>query len=396
MDMKEIKNPEEWDNFIFSQPFYTFMNSWAWGEFNKLSGSKIFRLGFYDKIKGSLQSVVLMIKVNAKRGTHLFCPYGPIIRAHDKKNICDDYLDILGKIIGGMKKICSEENACFLRINPPILSSRETLEKFKKIGFKFAPMHVHAEDTWLLDLSQEKSSTLRYRDTINLPAQNSISALENKYSDDEMLRNMRKTTRYMIKRAEKEGVVVEKNNSKDAILKFIQMHKSHAIRDKGNQYVPFSNEYIFNLFKVFPDQDINLMYAYYLDENIGKEMLTFTKIEKYIEAMLVSIKYGKTTAYYLGASDIRHPKFSPAYILQWEAIKKARHEGCAFYNFWGVAPDDNPRHPLSGVSLFKKGFGGYNYRLLHVQDMPISCNYWINWAVESLRRVKRGYYYKVG
>lgn len=203
--------------------------------------------------------------------------------------------------------------------------------------------------------------------------------------------------------------MVEKNNSEEYIDKFIDMHKKHSSRERGS-YTAFSDNYIKNLFKVFPEEDINLMYAEYEKPHPNPLLIKEREQdvqyrpnpnpnplivkEREIEAMLVSIKYGKTTAYYLGASDIKHPKFSPAYLLQWEAIKKAREAGCTVYNFWGVAPDVNPSHPLAGVTLFKKGFGGYDYKIMHAQDMPLSSKYWLNWAVESMRRVRRGYYYK--
>lgn len=368
MKTKVIENKKEWDSFIQRRPFYTFMNSWDWGEFNRIMGSKIFRLGFYENER--LAGVVLIIKVEARRGAHFFCPYGPVLDVNQGDNL-SKYFTVFKAITEELKRLAKKEKVCFIRTNPLIESSLENLARFKKMSFKFAPMHVHAEDNWLLAL--------------------------NKLEDD-LLKDMRKTTRYLITRAEKEGVKVEKNNSEEYILKFIEMHKKHSKRDGGNKYTPFSKMYIENLFKVFPPDDINLMYAEYKPHpdpplpaisGTGKG-----EGNNNIEAMLVSIKYGKTTAYYLGASDIRHPKFSPAYLLQWEAIKKARNAGCETYNFWGVSPDDNPAHPLAGVSLFKKGFSGYGYKLLHVQDMPLSGKYWVNWGVESVRRVRRGYYYK--
>lgn len=358
MEIKIIQEKKEWDEFIIKQPFYTFINSWSWGEFNKLMGNKIFRLGFFEN--GKLIGLIFLVKIEAKRGTHLFAPYGPVI-AEDSyeadlrqinNNYSQDYLRKVYEILPEIKNLARKENACFIRIQPLLKNTKGNSIEFKRNKFKFAPIHIHAEDTWLLDLNR---------------------------SEDELLCNMRKTTRYLIKRAIKEGVKVEKNNTLECITSFIRMHQEHSNREKGLKYTPFSEKYILNLFNVFPEEDVNLLSAKY----DGK-----------VEAMLVSIKYGKTAAYYLGASAIKHPQFSPAYLLQWEAIKKACSESCSFYNFWGIAPDDNPKHPLAGVSLFKKGFGGYEYSLLHSQDIVISPRYWVDYAVESLRRIKRGYYYK--
>jgi hypothetical protein len=31
--------------------------------------------------------------------------------------------------------------------------------------------------------------------------------------------------------------------------------------------------------------------------------------------------------------------------------------------------------------------------LVHAQDLVVSPKYWITWGIETLRRIKRGYYY---
>jgi len=156
------------------------------------------------------------------------------------------------------------------------------------------------------------------------------------------------------------------------------MHHIHAKRSGGRNYTAFSDDFIRNLFTSFPKEDISLKFAIYKGE---------------IEAGAVTIRYGKKAAYYLGASDIKHPKFSPAYLVQWECIREAKEKGCEEYNFWGVTPDDNKNYPLYGVSLFKKGFGGFQHDLLHTQDLPITPRYYLSALIEWFFRKKKGYYY---
>ena len=71
-------------------------------------------------------------------------------------------------------------------------------------------------------------------------------------------------------------------------------------------------------------------------------------------------------------------------------LKQARKRGCKIYNFWGITPTDSPRHPWAGLTLFKKGFGGYKKEYVKTQDLPLSGQYWINYLVERIRRSKRG------
>jgi hypothetical protein len=112
-----------------------------------------------------------------------------------------------------------------------------------------------------------------------------------------------------------------------------------------------------------------------------------------LEATVISICFGDWSVYYLGVSDILHPKFSPAYVCQREAIKYAKSIGCKHHNFWWVSPDDNKKHPLRWPTMFKRWFGWTDYYLTHAHDLICSSKYWFTYAIEWTRRHSRGYYY---
>jgi len=83
-------------------------------------------------------------------------------------------------------------------------------------------------------------------------------------------------------------------------------------------------------------------------------------------------------------------KFSIPYLLQWEAIKEAKHRGCKIYDFWGFTdPKLYPQHPWAGPTLFKMGFGGQSYEYLKTQDLPLSIKYWLIFIFEQIRKLKR-------
>ncbi|MDD3120548.1 MAG: peptidoglycan bridge formation glycyltransferase FemA/FemB family protein [Candidatus Gracilibacteria bacterium] len=341
--LEEIKNKNYWNDFVVNNfEFYSFLDSWEWGEMNELEDNKIFRFGIFENEKQV--GIIMLIKVIAKRGTYFLSPHSPLIKGN--------YFEIFSQILPEIKKIADRENISFLRVNGVTENTIENLENYKKIGFIFAPMHAHAEETHLLDLTK---------------------------TEEELLKNMRSTTRYIINRAKKEGVQIIQSNDEESINKFIELHLLHAGRTNGkHKYHAFTPEYVRNLFKVFNPNDITCMKAIY---------------NNFVEASLVTVKFGKNCVYYLGASDIKNPKFSPAYLVQWEAIKKAKNDGCTLYNFWGVAPEGSKGHPLDGVSLFKRGFGGYDYYLTHAHDYPFNKKYWITYIIETIRRIKRGYFY---
>lgn len=69
--------------------------------------------------------------------------------------------------------------------------------------------------------------------------------------------------------------------------------------------------------------------------------------------------FGPTRYYAFGATATESRKLMPAPPLVWQAIIDARREGRERFDFWGAAPPDAaPGHPWSGITDFKRGFGG--------------------------------------
>lgn len=341
--LKEIKNKKIQNDFIskkFSW-FYSFLQSYEWGEFHKKNGKKVFCFGIYqNKSPQNLIWILQIIEVKAKRGSYYLIPHGPLI--------CENYFSVLHEILPKLKAIAKKNKICFIRINPNILNTKTNQNSYKKLWFKNAPMHEHAEDTHILNLEKP---------------------------EEELFANIKKKDRYYINRAIKEWVTIRKDNKKDhrEILK--SMHKNHA---KKVWYHQFSDTFIDSLYDVFDDKITTLS----------------TQYNWVIESILMTIQIWDACVYYIAASDIKNPKFSPNYLCQWEAIKQAKKNGAKTYNFWWVSPDDNPKHPIAWVTQFKRKFWWYDYSLLHAQDLIISPKYYLNWCIETCRRLKRGYYYK--
>ncbi len=349
----EIKDKKIWEDFIKKSDieFYSFLQSWEWWDFQELSWKNIFRKWIKTspptsllKREGGLVWIVQIILVKAKRGNYLFIPHWPLIKW--------DFFEVLKWILDELKFLAKQNNCSFIRFNSTVTNTIQNKNNFKKLWFINASMHEHAEDTHLLDLNQ---------------------------SEDKLLNNIKKKDRYYINRAIKEWVSIRIDNKTDHIESLIKMHQNHANRNNWkNTYSAFSNDFIYNLYKSFWN-------------NISTISASFNWK---IESILMTIKFWKTCVYYVAASNIKNPKFSPNYLCQWEAIKKAKKDWVTLYNFWWISPDNNPKHPIAWVTKFKRKFAGYDYNLLHAQDLVLSPKYYINWVIESVRRIKRGYYYK--
>jgi len=370
MKVREINNKDIWENFILDCDEKTFLSSWNWGEFNKMMGNKIWRLGIFEN--NELFSVASVIKIAAKRGTFLFLPHGPVT----KYEIGSMRHEVLKVLLEELKKIAQEEKASLIRISPIWERNEENIKVFKDLGFRDASIHMHPELTWELD--------------ITLP-------------EDELLMNMRKTTRYLIRQAQKnKDIEISQSQKIDYnpptsseapfrrvaggleshpalggwapdIEKFNDLYQETVDR---HHFIPFSLEYLKNEFSAFNvDNKISIFFGKYKNEIISAGMFIFWQ----------GIGF-----YHQGASSFKYSKIPVSYLLQWEAIKEAKNRGCKIYNFWGIAPTDSPRHPWAGLTLFKMGFGGYKKEYVKTQDLPLSLKYWLTYIFEKLRKQKRG------
>jgi lipid II:glycine glycyltransferase (peptidoglycan interpeptide bridge formation enzyme) len=87
----------------------------------------------------------------------------------------------------------------------------------------------------------------------------------------------------------------------------------------------------------------------------------------------IFVFYFAGRAYYLyGMSRAAHREKMPNHLLQWEAIQRARRQGCTSYDLWGAPNELNENDPLWGVYRFKEGLGGQVIRTVGAWDYPAS------------------------
>lgn len=338
MRIEEIINKTNWDEFATDNGA-TFLQSWEWGEFNRELGHGVSRFGIYEG--ANLIGCFLLLKIVARRGTFLFIPHGPIV----KKNT--SLSDFFKQIIPFLKKQASEQNCSFIRISPFFENNQDNNELFKTFGFISAPMHMHSELCWVLDIR---------------PSEEVLSS------------GMRKTTRYLVKQQQKYNIVVEKSESMDDFDVFYSIYHD---TEKRQKFVGFGKDYLKHECSVFLDS--------------GRGAFYFAKHDNKPVAAAFIITYGNSGYYHQGATLLTDPKIPVAYVLQWEIIKDLKKNGFNFYNFWGISPDAKLNHPWYGLSKFKRGYGGFEVDYMHAKDLVIKHGYWINWFIEMLRKMKRGY-----
>ena len=347
MIIKEIQEEKQWESFLGECHPKTFLQSWNWGKFSSLMGQKIWRLGVFEN--DNLICSALIVKVKAKRGSFLMIEHGPnfknqIFQNPRSKSSFLDKSDILEFLIENLKKLGKEEKVSFIRICPILENSQENQNIFKKLGFMCAPIHVHPEIEWILDINQ---------------------------SEESIFSQMRKTTRYLVRKAidNPEITITKSADIKDLKL-FFEIYKKTALR---HTFTPFSFNYLKNELEYFNGPEGIMIF-------LGKHN------ERIVSGAMI-VYWQNIGFYHQGAS---FPSKIPVnYLLQWEAIREAKKRGCSGYSFWGIAPDGRPNHPWAGLTLFKKGFGGRREEYLKTQDIVLNNKYWINYFIETFRRRKR-------
>lgn len=342
LTVRPITNVEEWNAFVQKTSFSPMTQAVEYGAFYESMGEKYFIIGVYqgEELIGGASVIV----IHAKRGSYFYVPYGPCTK--DTEN----YPAFLEQCVAYLKNCAKEYKVSFIRVSPFLETSPIMVSLFEKVGFRKAPIHALAETTCILDITS---------------------------TENQLLVDMNKNHRNLIRRCEKEGVVVKSYTSADKLKEF---HKLHDITAKRHHFVRFSDEYVEKEFKSFEKNKEAVVFYCYLPDGT-------------LDSGAVVYYYGTTAAYRHGASLGTNNKIPTPYLIQWSAIQEAKKRGKKWYNFWGVAPDNAKKsHPFKGITHFKKGFGGEVKNLIECHDLIIDpIRYWPMWIFETLRRIKRGF-----
>ena len=242
-------------------------------------------------------------------------------------------------------EIAKKEDCVFVRLRPQLLATSENLKILEDLGLKKSPMHLAAEHTVMIDLS---------------------------VSEDDLLKNMRRQTRYEVRRAEKLGIKVRKERSEKIFKEF---HEEQAKTAKRQNFIP-------------PDFKTLLAEREAFQDNIEIYIAETAENEKIAYGLI--IKDGHEGDYYEAASTELNRKLPGAYALLWQAMKDLKKEGYERFNLWGIAPAGQPNHRYAGVTVFKTGFGGEVVEYVPAHDMIISkTKYLKNLIVETARKKRR-------
>ena len=311
--------------------FHTnFLQSKQWFEVNKSIGHKPIFLMFSEK------SYCLAIIKDAKRGRFLEIPCGPILDYANR--------DELELAMAEIYRYAKQNNCVFVRFRPNLEETPENRALIESIPSLSASYFLHAENTVFVDLTQ---------------------------SEEDLLKNMRRQTRYEVRRSEKLNFKVEKSNTPEILRDF---HQIQAETAKRQGFIPPRRKDLNAYAKAF-GEDLQIYRATIDGKPVAYGLVLTDALEgDYFEAASTELNY----------------KFPGAYALQWHVMKDLKKQGKLRYNLWGIAPAGQKNHKFAGVTTFKTGFGGEKFDYLHAHDLPVKkFHYSLIRLVEDARRKKR-------
>ena len=166
-------------------------------------------------------------------------------------------------------------------------------------------------------------------------------------TEEQILQRMKSKTRYNIRLAEKKGVTISKLDDVEVFYSLLA-NTSHRAE--------------FGIHTLQYYQDV-----YRLFNQTGGCQIFLADYEGEPLASIMVFVSGRRSWYFYGASGNQHRKKMPTYLVQWEAMRWAKSQGCQSYDLWGVPDEDRENleenftkrsDGLWGVYRFKRGFGG--------------------------------------
>ena len=347
-----------WNSLISNLPNPHFLQTYEWGQVKaKYGWTPLYAVWTSDRfsvlsdlsaetedwslIADNCVAAALILKKSViRRGfaaklSILYAPKGPLM---DWENgpLCKRVLDDL-------QSFAKKQGAIFLKLDPDVVlgmgvpgsegdildnGGQAVMSELKRRGWIFSADQIQFRNSVLIDLTA---------------------------SEEAMLARMKQKTRYNIRLAGKKGVTV-RTGTLDDLPMLYEMYAETSVRDG---FVIRDEGYYQTVWRLFMQPTVH--------GQPSTVPLIAEMDRQPVAAMFVFMFAGR--AYYIyGMSHDAHREKMPTYLLQWEAMKRAKSAGCAVYDLWGAPEVFDESDSLWGVYRFKEGLGGEVVRSLGAWD----------------------------
>ncbi|HUW24521.1 MAG TPA: peptidoglycan bridge formation glycyltransferase FemA/FemB family protein [Patescibacteria group bacterium] len=289
------------------------LQSWAWGEFRRLQGHRVWRLGLFEDAKPTQVFQITFHRL----------PQLPFSVGYLPKSSLPT-----PTVIAELKKLGQQEKAIFIKIEPHV--------EAKKGGGVGEPEK--------LGLLPGKPLFTKFTSIIDLSA-----------SEDELFQRLKPKTRYNIRLAQKHGVTVKEDDSDEAFEVYLKLLFETTHRQGFYAH----------------DEDYHRLQWQILRPAGISHLLTATYQGKMLAAFLLFV-FNNTLYYPYGASTREHRELMAPTLLMWEAIRFGKNQGCQQFDLWGdLEPNPPPNHPYFGFHRFKEGFSPRLVEFIGSYDLVI-------------------------
>jgi lipid II:glycine glycyltransferase (peptidoglycan interpeptide bridge formation enzyme) len=166
-----------------------------------------------------------------------------------------------------------------------------------------------------------------------------------------ILEQMKPKGRYNIRVAQRKGVSIVEDVSPQGVADFLGIYNKTLRRHRVHRH---TSDYFRSLAERLAVQNRGtILFAEYQGERIATALFIY---------------FGDTATYNYGGSLTVHRNVMAPYLLHFEAMLRAKARGHRWYDFYGVAPVDQPDDPWADFSAFKRKFGGQERKLVPALD----------------------------
>jgi lipid II:glycine glycyltransferase (peptidoglycan interpeptide bridge formation enzyme) len=343
-----------WNKIISQLPNPHFLQTYEWGQvkakygwqpiylvwsgksYKSYGSDQLDQLDLLDQSDIKAAALVLKRAVLARgfaaRLCVLYAPKGPLMDWENES--------LRTRVLNDLQSFAKKQGAVFLKLDPDVLlgtgepnSAGEIIHNggqvvasvLKRRGWKFSSDQIQFRNTVIVDLSA---------------------------SEEEMLARMKQKTRYNVRLAEKKGVTV-RVGTRDDLPMLYKMYAETSVRDG---------------FVIRDEGYYRTVWTTFMSASEPACEPLIAEVDREPVAAIFLFYFAGRAYYVYGMSKNIHREKMPTYLLQWEAMKRAKNRGCKNYDLWGAPEIFGESDSMWGVYRFKEGLGGDVVRTLGAWD----------------------------
>ncbi len=343
-----IGSAQAWNELVASLPMPHLLQSWEWSQVKARFGWQPMPFiwsGRDTSCDSQPMAAAMILKRTlpvagfARKMCVLYIPKGPNLDWSD--------ISLRTRVLVDLQAFARRQGAIFIKVDPDVPlgigvpgspeANESTLGSsvradLTRQGWHFSPDQIQFRNTVLINLVPGEA---------------------------EMLARMKQKTRYNINLAQKKGVSIRRGTPRDFSLLY-RMYAETSVRDgfliRGEEYY----QAVWQLFDTSGKPG--------LDPSVPLSEPLIAEVDGEPVAAISVFYFARQATYLFGMSRNLHREKMPNYLLQWEAIRRAKELGCLTYNLWGAPDEFNEQDSLWGVFRFKEGLGGYVLRTIGAWD----------------------------